>query len=410
MTELWPAIYSLKCKSNRITMKNPSFENTEIAFASQDNASLKRAYMLFKALSNPLLVKYGNKSAMLAFRLNLPVKAIIKSTIYRQFVGGESIEECRPVVSRLSEGGVGSILDYSVEGKESREDMIGAFNETMKSLLNASENRDKIPFAVFKPTAFIPHSVLDRISVGGHLSEDDQEAIAFFRLKVEELCKTAYEKDVPILIDAEDSWYQPFIDDVVTSMMLKFNKKRAIVYNTLQMYRHDRLAWLKNSLIHAETYDYYPGYKFVRGAYMEKERERASRMGYNSPIQPDKAATDRDYNDALLLAINHLHRASIFAGSHNEQSMLLLARLIDEKGLQRNDSRIWFSQLYGMSDHISFNLAEAGYNVAKYLPYGPVKHVLPYLARRAEENTSVKGQTGRELSLISTELRRRKGA
>ncbi|MCE1168539.1 MAG: proline dehydrogenase family protein [Sphingobacteriia bacterium] len=391
-------------------MKNPSFENTEIAFASQDNASLKRAYLLFKALSNPMLVKYGNKSAMLAFRLNLPVKAIIKSTIYRQFVGGESIEECRPVVSRLSAAGVGSILDYSVEGKESREDMIGAFNETMKSLLNASENKEKIPFAVFKPTAFIPHSVLDRISVGGHLSEDDQEAIAFFRHKVEELCKTAYEKDVPILIDAEDSWYQPFIDDVVTSMMLKFNKKRAIVYNTLQMYRHDRLAWLKNSLIHAETYDYYPGYKFVRGAYMEKERERAKRMGYNSPIQPDKSSTDRDYNAALMLAIDHIGRASIFAGSHNEESMLLLSRLIDEKGLQRNDSRIWFSQLYGMSDHISFNLAEAGYNVAKYLPYGPVKHVLPYLARRAEENTSVKGQTGRELSLISTELRRRKGA
>ena len=388
-------------------MKTPSFDNTEIAFSSQDNASLKRGYLLFKAISNPFLVKYGNKAAMAAFKFKLPIKSMIKTTIYRQFVGGETINECEPVVARLSAAGVGSILDYSVEGKESRDDILAAINETMKSLLFAAENKTRVPFAVFKPTAFIPHAVLDRTDVGGHLSQEDQEAILFFRTKVDELCKTAYEKDVPILIDAEESWYQPFIDDVVTSMMLKYNRKRAIVYNTLQMYRHDRLSWLQNSLIHAESQNYFPGYKFVRGAYMEKERERAKRLGYPSPIQTDKASTDHDYNAALKLAMDHLDRASIFAGSHNEESMLLLAHLIDEKGIARNDSRIWFSQLYGMSDHISFNLANAGYNVAKYLPYGPVKHVLPYLSRRAEENTSVKGQTGRELTLISSELRRR---
>jgi len=385
-----------------------TFDNTEIAFQSKSNSALRRSYLLFKTLSHPGLVKIGGAFTQSAIKMHLPVNWFVKPTIYKQFVGGETIAECEPNVRLLEKFNVKAILDFSVEGKESSEDIAAALEETIRSIKNAAKDPN-IPFAVFKPTAFTTANVLTKVSAAEALTETEKTEAANFRLRIEKLCQTAFDHDVPVLIDAEDSWYQKFIDEVVNSMMAKFNKEKAIVFNTFQMYRVDRLAYLKQSFEMAEKGNYFLGAKFVRGAYMEKERERAAKMGYPSPIQPDKDATDRDYNAALKFCVEHISRISVFNGTHNEFSSGYLADLMQKAGIPKNDKRIWFSQLYGMSDHISYNLANLGYNVAKYLPYGPVKHVVPYLVRRAEENTSVKGQTGRELVLILKEKNRRKG-
>jgi len=385
-----------------------SFDNTEIAFKSKSSRDLKRSYVLFKTLAHNSLVKVGGVLTQSALRVHIPINWIVKPTIYKQFVGGEDIEECTPVVEQLSKFNVKAILDYSVEGKESPEDIQAALEETLRSIKNAAGNSN-IPYAVFKPTAFTTSTVLEKVSASLPLSAKEQKEADSFRQRIEVLCKSAYEQDVPILIDAEDSWFQNFIDEVVIDMMAKYNKERAIVFNTFQMYRHDRLDFLKKSHEMALESDYFLGAKFVRGAYMEKERERADKMGYPSPIQADKESTDNDYNAALKFCVENIDRISVFNGTHNEFSSKYLTQLMAENALKNDDPRIWFSQLYGMSDHISFNLAYEGFNIAKYLPYGPVKHVIPYLVRRAEENTSVKGQTGRELSLITKELNRRKG-
>lgn len=384
-----------------------SFDNTQIAFQSKSNAQLFRAYFLFKVISSNKMVKVTNK--MLAWALNwgIPVKWVVKPTVYGHFVGGESIEGCQKAVRHLEKYGVKAILDYSVEGKESLADIRNALSETLKSIENAGKDKN-IPFAVFKPTAFTTSVVLEKVSAGVPLSLSEENEANQFRSRVNQLCEAAYKAGVPILIDAEDSWYQNFIDEVVESMQEQYNKEKAIVYNTLQMYRHDRLAFLERSYEKAVKGNYFLGIKFVRGAYMEKERARAEEKGYPSPIQPDKESTDRDYNAGLKYCMDHIDRISVFNGTHNEYSNAYLAQLMQEKGLSNNDSRIYFAQLFGMSDHISFNLANQGYNVAKYVPYGPVKHVMPYLFRRAEENTSVAGQTGRELRLLTAERNRRR--
>ena len=374
-----------------------NFQNTEKAFITKSDRDLKWALRLFSVMANPYLQKPGQAMAKLAIKLRLPIEGIVKKTLFKQFVGGETISECLPVSVILNKHNVKSILDYSVEGKENESDINAAFEETIKSVENAGKH-DSIPFAVFKPTAMSKSIVLEKASSGENLSTEEASELAKFKTRINELCKTAFEANKPILIDAEDVHYQNIIDEISEEMMQKYNKEKAIVFNTWQMYRHDRLDHLKETFAKAEKGNYFLGAKFVRGAYMEKERELALKNGLQSPIHPDKEATDKAYNDAL-----------VFSMDHNEDSSHLLRSLIKEKGLKPNDSRIWFSQLYGMSDHISFNLGNDGYNVAKYLPYGPVKHVLPYLLRRAEENTSVEGQSNRELVLIKTEIARRKG-
>jgi len=386
-----------------------SFDNTEIAFRYKSNSDLSRARILFSTIANPGLVKVGKSLTYFALNLHLPIAWAIKPTLYKHFVGGETLEECEKTVRLLSKFNVNSILDYSVEGGKDHETMQRTLEETLRSVINAAKHPD-IPFSVFKPTAFASQQVLTLASENVAVDEETAKAIRFFKDCVEILSKTAFENDIPIMIDAEDSWYQPFVDQVVTGMMEKYNKEKAIVYNTLQMYRTDRLDFLKESLRKAEEGNYYLGIKFVRGAYMEKERLRAAEKGYPSPIQPDKEATDQNYDAGIAFTLEHLDRISVFNGSHNEKSNLLLTELMEKKGLERNEKKIWFSQLYGMSDHISFNLADEGYNVTKYIPYGPVRNILPYLLRRAEENTSIAGQTGRELGLLEQErLRRKKG-
>ncbi len=386
-----------------------NFDNTEIAFGYKTNAELNWAYTLFSAIGNNALVKIGGGLATFALKIKFPVGWAVRPTIYRQFVGGETIDKCLPTVRMLEKYNVKAILDYSVEGGNSEEAMDAAFKETMRTVENAAKEKN-IPFAVFKPTAFGSEKAMEKASKGEKLDDEDQKQIDSFRQRVELLCKRAHDLNIPILIDAEHSYYQVFIDNFIREMMVKYNQEKAIVFNTLQMYRHDRLAFLKAEYQKAAAGNYYFGAKFVRGAYIESERERAQRLGYKDPIQPTKEATDNDYNAALEFCIEHIDRFAIFNGTHNEYSSAYLAELMDKKGIAHNDERIYFSQLFGMSDHISFNLAKEGYNVAKYLPYGPVKHVLPYLMRRVEENTSVSGQTSRELNLLQKERNRRKSA
>jgi len=383
-----------------------SFDNTRIAFRIKSDKDLKRAYNLFKLISCPLLVKIGNPIIRFATVFRLPIGWIIKPTAYRQFVGGETLESCKPVVEKLFSANVYSILDYSVEGKERDKTIERTLNETIRSIINAGQHTG-IPFAVFKPTAFGNSRALEILS---QESMPDKRAVLEgqkFRDRINLLCSTAYDNDVSILIDAEDSFYQNFIDMVVIEMMEKYNRSKAIVYNTYQMYRVDRLNIFKNDVKKARNKGFYLGAKFVRGAYMEKERKRARKLKYKDPIHPDKKSTDRNYNIALKLSVENIDIVSVFNGTHNEFSSMYLVELMKEKGIEAGDKRLWFSQLYGMSDHISFNLAEYGYNVAKYVPYGPIRHVLPYLMRRIEENTSVKGQTGRELSFLKKEIIRR---
>jgi proline dehydrogenase len=382
------------------------FNNTQIAFQHKSDKDLKRSYWLFRLLAQPWLVKIANFKFRLAIKIHFPVAWIVKPTVYRQFVGGTSLEECKTVVKTLEECNVKAILDYSIEKGESAKQIEATLQETLQTIYNAASNPN-IPFAVFKPTAFGDTAVMEKLSKGVALSRAEQQLADGFKERVEILCRTASDTGVPLLIDAEDSWYQKYIDDVVTEMMQKYNKTWPLIFNTFQMYRHDRLEFLKGTIRKAGEGNYYAGLKFVRGAYMEKERARAKRLGYESPIYPDKESTDKAYNEALRISMEHIDRVAIFNGTHNEESNMLLTKLIEQKGLPRDDRRFFFSQLYGMSDHISFNLASEKYNVAKYVPYGPVRSVMPYLLRRAEENTSIAGQTGRELRLLVIEKKRR---
>lgn len=384
-----------------------SFENTEVAFKSKSDKDLKRAYRLFKLVGSPAIVKFGKWATNLALALRLPINGIVKKTIFRQFCGGETIAECEQTIQTLGQFGIGTILDYSVEGKTSEDD----FDETVQEIIRTIErgaSDQNIPFAVFKLTGIARFSILERANNGVEsLSDDEKREYAQLQERVDLICRAAHEQNVPVFIDAEDSWIQDTIDRLAFEMILRYNTKSAIVYNTIQMYRHDRLAYLAQMIEAARSAGVHYGVKLVRGAYMEKERERAAQKGYPSPIQPDKAATDRDFNRALELLVANMDCIAFCAGTHNEESSAYLTKLIEEHTIDKTDARIYFAQLLGMSDHISFNLSNAAYNVAKYVPYGPVREVMPYLLRRADENTSVAGQTGRELSLIIKERNRR---
>lgn len=384
----------------------PDLGDTRIAFRQYTDRGLLRAYWLFRAIGIPWVNAAGRGLTQAALALRLPIKGAVKATIFKHFCGGESIEESLLTAQKLGDGGLGTILDYSVEGQEDDEALDHTRDEILRTIA-ASRQRKDIPFSVFKVTGLSPTALLEKVSNGAALDAEDAREWALVQARVERICQAAHEAGLPVLIDAEDSWYQPAIDALATRMMERFNRERAIVFNTIQLYRHDRLAFLKESHAAAERGGYHLGVKLVRGAYMEKERKRAAEQGYPSPIHADKAAVDRDYDDALRFCVAHLDRMAVMAGTHNEQSTLLLARLMEEHGIARDDRRVWFAQLLGMSDNISYNMADAGYNVAKYVPYGPVRAVLPYLIRRAQENTSVAGQMGRELRMIVAERRRR---
>ncbi|MDB2362366.1 proline dehydrogenase family protein [Flavobacteriales bacterium] len=387
-------------------MSKISFDNTEIAFKAKSTSDLQKSYWLFKLVSNNVLVKLGPALLKIAFLLRLPIKSIIKNTIFEQFCGGESIKDCEERIQSLAKYNIQTILDYSVEGESSKENFDLTANEIIKTIKRAKGD-ENIPFAVFKTSGLARIELLEKVSSNISLNENEKREFELLKDRVKVICQKAYDLDVRIFIDAEESWIQNAIDDLATSMMRKFNSEKAIVYNTLQMYRWDRIAFLKQSYADAENGNYYLGLKIVRGAYMEKERELAEERGYSSPIQKDKISCDKDYDLALAYCISHIDKIALCAGTHNEESSLKLIDLMRENNILKDDKRVYFSQLLGMSDHISFNLANGGYNVVKYMPYGPVKLVMPYLIRRAQENTSISGQTGRELNLIIKEKTRR---
>lgn len=382
------------------------FEDTETAFALKTDSELERAYFLFKMIANEPLVRIGTAVTNFAIKAHLPVEGLIRATVFDHFCGGVSEDDCMPVVDKMWESGVYSVLDYSVEGKESEDPLDNALAKTLE-LLDFVKEKKAMPFAVFKPTGYGRFDLYQKISEGRELNSAEQAEWGRVVARFEATCKKAHDLDVSLLIDAEESWMQDAADELVEEMMKKYNKKKAIVFNTLQMYRWDRMDYLKALHQRAVSEGFKIGIKVVRGAYLEKENLRAEEMGYPTPMCPTKKATDENFDTCVAYMLDHLDNMSIFSGTHNEESCYKLMELMDERGIARDDHRIGFGQLYGMSDHISFNLAKLGYNVAKYVPFGPVKDVMPYLIRRAEENTSVAGQTNRELELIKKERKRR---
>lgn len=387
----------------------PQFENTEIAFRYRSDAELKQARFLFASMGSPILTKIGMAATKSAMALHLPINGIIKRTIFKQFCGGETMDEAAGTASMLARYGIGVILDYGVEGKEGESEFDKAVPEFLKAI-DFAANQKNIPFISVKVTGFCRFALLEKLHAKLPLSTAEQEEWQRVYKRIDQICSRASEQNIKVLVDAEESWIQNPIDELTDDMMNRYNRTRAIVYNTFQLYLHSRLPFLKISLDKAKEKGYLLGAKLVRGAYMEKERARAAEQNYPSPVQPDKAATDRDYNEAVLFCIDRLNDLELFIGTHNEFSCIQAAREMDARKLSPDHAHVYFSQLYGMSDNISFNLADSGYKVAKYLPYGPVKDVMPYLMRRAQENTSVAGQTGRELTLINKELQRRKNA
>ena len=383
------------------------FQDTATAFADKTDAQLREKYRLFKMLNSPLLNSIGTGAARFALSLGLPVEGLIKATIFEQFCGGETIEECEDAVETLGRSNIGAILDYSVEGKATEEDFDHTKDEIIRTLKRAKDDPN-IPFAVFKVTGIAPLGTLERLSAKKKLDAKSQAKCERIHRRVTEICEYAYSIEQPLFIDAEDSWIQDAIDRLATEMMERFNREQAIVFNTIQLYRTDRLEFLKNARRQAKLDGYIYGAKLVRGAYMEKERERAAEKGYQSPIHSTKSETDADYGAAIDYCLKHSEEMAFVAGTHNERSADRLARLMHEMGIAPNHPHIFFSQLYGMGDNISYVLAANGYNVSKYVPYGPVADAIPYLIRRAQENTSVTGQVSRELEMISRELKRRK--
>jgi len=392
---------------------NISFDNTENAFAYKSDKELKSAKFLFTTMGLPWFVQVGTRLTPFIMKTGLPVHGIIRKTIFKQFVGGETLEETAAVGATLGRYGVQVILDYGVEGKQGEDSFDHATEEFIR-VIDYAATQTNIPFISIKITGLARFGLLQtlneapRLRSGIHDHEEEIDEWDRVRERMYTICEVAAEKNIGVLVDAEESWIQDPIDRLTMEMMEIFNKEKVIVYNTIQLYRHDRLHFLKLSHRIAQEQGFMLGLKLVRGAYMEKERSRAEERGYPSPIQPNKAATDHDYNEALAYCIDHLDKVSLIVASHNEQSNLLAAELLNDKGFPHNHPHIHFSQLYGMSDNITFNLAKEGFSVSKYLPFGPIRDVIPYLMRRAQENSSVSGQTGRELDLIKKELQRRK--
>jgi proline dehydrogenase len=396
-----------------------SFDNTENAFAYKSDKELKKARFLFSSMGYQSLVKLGTVFTPWAIKTGLPVKNLIRNTIFEQFVGGETLEETARVAAKLKQFNVQVILDYGVEGKEGEENFDHATEEFIK-VINYAATQPNIPFMSVKVTGLARFALLEKLDVAAvnkngfegkvHTEVLTNEEQAEWQRVVERIIRiteAAAQKKVGVLIDAEESWIQDPVDALTMQMMERFNRQRAVIYNTIQLYRHDRLQFLKDSFASAQQKGFILGAKLVRGAYMEKERKRAAMMSYPSPIQPDKTSTDRDYNAAIEFCIDYINYIALIVASHNEYSNLYTTQLLDKKVLPHNHPHLHFSQLYGMSDNITFNLAKAGFSVSKYLPFGPIKDVIPYLMRRAQENSSVSGQTGRELGLIKKEMERR---
>ncbi|MFY0651863.1 MAG: proline dehydrogenase family protein [Cyclobacteriaceae bacterium] len=383
------------------------FDDTALAFGRRSDQELRMNYLIFKAMNYPWLVKVGTWCMMLAIRINLPISGLLKKTIFGHFCGGNSLHDCLATINKLAHSNIKSILDYSAEGEDSEKGFEANKLETLKSI-DFSTHSESIPISVIKLSGFVPNDLLEKVQSGLILNTEEHDKFDAFKNRIDEICAYVAAHHKSIFVDAEETWIQNVIDDIAMEMMEKYNQDRVCVFNTFQLYTIDALDNLKQAHAELRSKGRLLGAKIVRGAYMEKERDRAEEFDYPSPIQPNKKACDRDYNLALKYCIDNLEDIALCAGTHNEDSCQYLTELIENKDIARNHNRVYFAQLYGMSDNISFQLADMGYNVAKYVPYGPVKKVMPYLIRRAEENTAIAGQSNREFALIQEEIRRRK--
>jgi len=384
------------------------FNDTKTAFNLKSNEELTRALLMFEMINRPDLVKIGIFLTRMALKFRLPIEGLIKSTVFNQFSGGESMEECMPVIEKMYANKLHSVLDYSVEGKEEEEEFDAATKKKI-SIIEFAAKKEELPITVFKPTGIGRFAIWEKVTSKVALTKEEQEEWQRVQQRVEDICEAAYQNDIAVMADGEETWMQEAADDLIINMMKKYNREKAIVYMTLQCYRWDRLEYLKKLHKTGEKEGFIIGVKIVRGAYYEQENLRAKKMNYPSPICENKEATDVSFNGVLTYCLAHIDAISLFIGSHNEMSNYLALQIMEDKNIDIDDPRVWFGQLYGMSDHISFNLAKMDYNAAKIVPFGPVRDVVPYLMRRAEENTSVKGQTGRELALLLEERKRRKG-
>lgn len=382
------------------------FNDTEIAFSGKSNKELKWEHWLFKVMNNPVMTNTLTTLASWTLNLHLPFKWAIKGTVYQQFCGGETLKETIPVLNKLEQFHIGAIIDYGVEGKESEAEFERTKNELIHIIQFASGKKN-IPFISSKVTGVTSFALLEKLNAKATLTAEEEKEKTKLYSRMDQIAAAAAENHIGLFIDAEESWIQDAVDELTFELMRKYNKQKAVVFATPQMYRHDRLAFSKRALEDAKQHNYILGLKPVRGAYMDKERKRAEEMNYPSPIQPDKNATDRDYDAVILFCLENMDRIAVCAATHNEKSSLLLASEMQKRNIPANHPHFYFSQLYGMSDQITYNLAKAGFNVTKYLPYGPVKDVIPYLIRRAQENKSVSGQMSRELNLIDKEIKRR---
>lgn len=385
--------------------ENP-FNNTENAFSLKSDRELKKAHFIFSTMGQPWLVNLGSRATMLGLKYNLPIKGLVRHTIFDQFCGGTDDEECMPLVEKMFEKGVSSILDYSVEGKENESDFDAVVGKKL-SLIHAASGHNALPFEVVKPTGIGRFYIWQKVTQKVALTDEEQLEWGRIYNRVDLLCKTAVDSDIALLFDGEETWMQDAADDLIQEMMQKYNREKTYIYNTIQCYRHDRLDYIKNLYDHAVKHEYTVGAKIVRGAYMEKERERAKALKYPDPICKDKTATDAMFNDVMHFILDRLDRIKLCVGTHNEASTLAAMQVLKERDIEPNSTDVWFGQLYGMSDNLTYNLAALGHNTFKILPFGPVKDVMPYLIRRAQENTSVAGQMGRELALIKQEMKRR---
>ncbi len=385
----------------------PDFSNTELAFQNKSDRELKETYYLFKLMNKPWLVSAGSCVGKYAVKFRLPFsQAIMKRTIFKQFCGGTSLEKSTAAIAHLYENNSLSILDYGAEAKTTEKAFEEAMVQLIKSIDFAATNTS-VPVVSCKLTALVANDLLIKKQNGEQLTEREAIAFASFIDRIETVCERAVEHNIGVFIDAEESWMQIAMDDIVRDLMLKYNRHGVIVYNTYQLYRHDKLAQIKSDHEHAQNHGYILGAKLVRGAYMDKERDRAKAQGYRSPIHIDKPSVDRDYDAALIYCLDHYEEIAFCCASHNLESNMLLATEIVKRNLPKDHKHLNFCQLLGMSDYITFNLASSGYNTAKYMVYGPVADVVDYLIRRAEENTSVTGEMSRELSLVSQEMKRR---
>jgi len=383
------------------------FNNLKVAFKDKSDFEINRSLLIFSIISNPVISKSLITLTKTLIKLRIPINFFIKHTIFKQFCGGTNINNTRRTIDKLWKSKIGSILDYSVEGKDKEVDFKRVKNETINNIIKASKS-SKIPFAVFKPTGLTKFSLLEKINSNQNLKSNEIIEKQNFINRIEEICKTSYNYKTPVFIDAEESWIQNGIDMIVLSMMKKYNKKEVYIYNTLQMYRTDRLNYLNEIISVAKKQKFLLGIKLVRGAYHKQEIDRALKLKYDIPVFKTKNKSDESFNKSLQICCDNINHISICAGTHNEYSSQLLIDLMKKNNIDKSDPRIYFSQLLGMCDHISYNIAEHGFNTAKYVPYGPIKDVIPYLIRRAEENTSISGQMNRDLSNIISEKKRRK--